>query len=425
MANLEKAELKLGFIPLTDCAPLVIAVEKGCFAKYGLEVSLSREVSWATIRDKVFAGVLDGAQMLAAMPIATTLGLGEVKKPTVAVMSLDLNGNAITLSRELYQRIAEIDPEGAAKRPLTAAGLRQVIERDQHARRRPMSFATVFPYSTHNYLLRYWLAAADIDPDQDLRLCVIPPPYMADCLLAGDINGYCVGEPWNSLAVTTGTGLSPVIDADIWSNKPEKVLGMNEDWVGAHPATVTAMIKALLEASQWLDESQHRAEAAAILARPEYVDAPVEVVRRSLTNEFRDGSTEATRPCPDFHVFYRYAATYPWRSHAVWFITQMYRWGQIAEPLRIRNVAEAVYLPDYYRVAAHELGLPVPDADHKTEGEHVAPYVVEQASGALILGADYFCDGRIFNPEDPVGYLRSFPISRTRVSLDELHKVNV
>jgi two-component system, oxyanion-binding sensor len=418
--GLEKTRLTLGFIPLTDCAPLVIALEKGLFRKYGLDVELSRQVSWANIRDKVAVGALDGAHMLAAMPIATSLGLGEVKTPLVAALSLDLNGNAITVSNDLYRRMAQAGPEALADSRLAAKALAGLIGPDGEA----MNFAMVFPFSTHNYLLRYWLATAGIVPEKDMGLTVVPPPYMVDALRSGDIDGYCVGEPWNELAVAEGVGRGLIADYEIWNNHPEKVLGVTLEWAEHHPNTHKAMIMALLEAAAWIDQPENRPEVVAVLSQERYVNAPQDVVRMSMSGSFHRGFDADPVTLPDFNVFHRYAANYPWHSHAVWFITQMYRWGQIDEAVNIRKLAEQVYRPDLYRAAARELGLPVPIVGYKSEGLHDGPRMLDEATGPLQLGPDCFCDGRVFDPEDPVGYLSGFEIRNLRVSLDDLARVN-
>lgn len=404
--GLERTRLQLGFIPLTDCAPLVVALERGHFRKYGLEVGLSREVSWANIRDKVAAGVLDGAQMLAPMPIATTLGLGEVRKPTITALSLDLNGNAITVTPALYRRMEQADPACAADRALLGRALARVIAEDRAAGRAPLQFAMVFPFSPHHYLLRYWLAAAGIDPDRDVRLQVVPPPYMVESLYSGEIDGCCVGEPWNAQAVALGVGHILLTDCELWNYKPEKVFGVNQEWAERHPNTHRALLMALLEAAEWLDQPGNRPEAAALLAREEYVNAPLEVVKQSLFGYFRVHPGGDLIAQPDFHVFHRHAATFPWRSHALWFLTQMYRWGQIDEALNLRRTAEQVYRPDLYREAAAALGWTCPAADCRQE----------EAEG--------WCDGRSFDPADPVAYLAGFELRRPRVDLDELARCN-
>ena len=265
--GLEKTELTLGFIPLTDCAPLVVAKEKGYFDKYGLKVTLSKETSWANIRDKVALGILDGAQMLAGMPLAMSLGIGPMAKPMVTAFSMDLNGNAITVSNALFARMQQADPQSMMKKPLSAHALKKVIEENRKAGGEPLTFAMVFPYSTHNYELRYWMAAAGIDPDKDVRLVVVPPPQMVGQLEKGTIDGYCVGEPWNAQAGQAGLGHTLITKYEIWNNSPEKVLGVTQEWAEQYPNTHRALLMALLEASRWLDELQNRLDAAAMISR--------------------------------------------------------------------------------------------------------------------------------------------------------------
>jgi nitrate/nitrite transport system substrate-binding protein len=412
---LEKQSLSLGFVPLTDCAPLVIALERGLFARFGLDVTLSREASWANIRDKVAAGLLDGAQMLASMPLATTLGLGEVQQATVTALSLDLNGNAITVGQALYDEMKALDPVALRAPPVTADTLKRVIQARRSSGRTAPVFATVFPFSTHNYLLRYWLASAGIDPDRDLRLVVIPPPQMVEALRIGAIEGFCVGEPWNAVAVAEGLGQVLATSHDIWNNHPEKVFGVNAEWAERHPATHAAVLKSLIEAARWLDEPAHRRDAAEILAHPDYVGAPAEIIAMSMTGSYRYGAGDEPRPMPDFNVFFRYAANFPWRSHALWLLTQMMRWGQIRGPLDLAGVARTVYRPDFYRAVVTELELPCPAVDAKTEGRHRAPW----QSDGLVMGSDGFLDGRIFDPTDPLGYLRGFPVQRSRITPED------
>lgn len=413
-AALEKTALTLGFIPLTDCAPLVVAQEQGLFARQGLDVTLSREVSWANIRDKVAAGLLDGAQMLASMPLATTLGLGEVQQHTITALSLDLNGNAITVSNALYRRMAELDPAALRRRPVTAAPLRRIVDGGWRSGAAPLTLAMVFPFSTHNYVLRYWLAEAGIDPDRDVRLVVIPPPQMVDALKSGAIDGFCVGEPWNAVAVAEGLGHVLTTDYDIWNNKPEKVFAVSADWAAGHPATHRALLRALIEAAQWLDRPENRLPAAGLLAHPDYVGVPAEIIAMSMTGSFQYAASEAPQAMPDFNVFHRYAANFPWRSHALWLLTQMVRWGQLAEPVDLQAVARAVYRPDLYRQVAHELGVPCPCRDDKCEGQHAQAWRLE----GIELGPDRFLDGAIFDPEDPLGYLSGIAVHHRKLELD-------
>lgn len=418
----EKSRLTIGFIPLTDCAPLVVAKEKGFFAKRGLDVTLSLESSWANIRDKVGYGVLDGAQMLAAIPLASALqGRGE---PMIAAMSLDLNGNAITVSNELHARLQATGREDLNTPKGSAEALRQVIEEDKASGAGPLTFAMVFPESSHNYLLRYWMASAGIDPDEDVRLIVVPPPQMVSHLEQGLISGFCVGEPWNAHAVKHGMGHTLITSYDVWNNHPEKVFGVTRAWARQYPNTLQAVVMALLEACAWLDEENHRMEVCELLSQPCYVGCPEEELRMSMTGTFQFDPDAEPQSRPDFNVFHRYAANYPWRSHALWTLSQMMRWGQIEEVVDLTRIAAEVYQPDLYRKAAMALGYPVIEMEHKHEGEHSAPWVMNDGNHEIPMGADAFMDGRRFNPRDVMGYLNGFSINRYRVDLGELIAAN-
>ncbi len=415
--NLEKTQLTLGFIPLTDCAPLVVAKEKGMFERHGLQVTLSKETSWANIRDKVAIGILDGAHMLAPMALGMSCGIGPVHKPMVTALSLDLNGNAITLSNALYARMLALAPEQAPHPATSAQALRRVIDARRSEGAPPLTFATVFPTATHTYELRYWMGAAGIDPDLDVRLVVVPPPQMNGRMQSGEIDGFCVGEPWNAAAVHAGIGRTVITKYELWNNSPEKVFGVTQEWAEQYPNTHRAVLMALLEAARWLDQPQHRREAVALLARSRYVNAPEEVVAMSLTGTYRYAADEAPRAQPDFNVFHRYAANFPWRSHAVWFLTQMVRWQQLALPADFHAIAAAVYRPDLYREAAAALGINAPEVDYKAEGEHPTPWQLEGADGPIAMGPDAFVDGRRFDPMDPQGYLEGFGTAAARAKV--------
>jgi len=418
--GLEKTACTYGIIPLTDCAVIVIAREKGFFKKYGLDVTVSKEASWANIRDKVSVGALDGAHMLAGMPIAASLGVGAVKKPTITAFSMDLNGNGITVSNDLYDRMMKADPEAMAERPTSARALKKVIDADRKAGAPPMTFAQVFPVSTHNYEIRYWMASAGIDPDNDVRLIVIPPPQMVANLRARNIVGYCVGEPWNERAVKLGIGRTLITNYEIWNNNPEKVFGVNQEWAEANPNTHKATVQALIEAARWMDQPDNRLEVVEIISRKSYVNAPVDVVKMSMTGTFQYVKGEPPRPLPDFNVFYRYAATFPWRSHASWFITQMVRWGQIGEPLDVKAAAARIYRPDIYREAAKGLGVPYPTVDAKTEGTHAGPWTLTDATKPIPMGPDRFFDGMTYDPAKPAEYLKGFPVQAMKFKPEAL-----
>ena len=412
----EKTKLKIGIIPLTDCAVVATAKDRGFFEKYGLDVAISREPSWASIRDKIIIGDLDAAHMLAPMPLAATLGLGIAPFPMMTAFSLGLNGNAITVSNALFAEIHQTHPSGADAHPALARPLHAVIAARKHEGRPPLTFATVFPFSVHNYTLRYWLAATGIHPDRDLRVIVVPPVRMVDEMKAGAVDGFCVGEPWSQQAVAAGVARVLITGYELWNNAPEKVLGVSRAWAEAHPNTHHALICALLEAARWLDTPHGRVAAADILARPEYVGVPADVIRTTLSGSYRYSVQNAVHQLPDFNVFFRYAANFPWVSHGLWILGQMYRWGHLTTPCDMNAVARSVFRTDLFRKAAAQLGLPAPMDDLKTEGTHAQNWDLK----GLTLGADKFFDGRRFDPARPARYLESFGVHSLRLPLTEI-----
>ena len=420
----EKSELKLGFIPLIDCCVLVAAKEQGFFDKYGLNVSLSREASWANIRDKVCVGALDGAQMLAGMSIATTLGLGFTKKPMVTSFSMNLNGNAITVSNGLYERLLKVDAEIETDPNRSAQALKQLIEQERVDGKPAISFAMVYPYSNHNYELRYWMASAGIDPDKDVELRVIPPQYMVDNLKDGVIDGFCVGEPWNSAAIKKGVGHLITSGYQIWNNSPEKVFGVTRQWAGNNPNTHLSIVMALIEAAAWIEDLQNRHEFAEVLADNRYIGIDADIIRSSLAGEFTNANSGNARQIGDMHVYHRYLSNFPWCSHACWIISQMYRWGQLQDVIDIKQIAEAVYRPDVYRLAATQLGILYPSFNYKDEGGHGANWAMQDGNQSFDMGADSFMDGVTFDPDNIVSYLSGFSINHCDIELAQLEKLN-
>ncbi|MFC3078494.1 CmpA/NrtA family ABC transporter substrate-binding protein [Phenylobacterium terrae] len=410
--SLEQRELRLGFIALNDCAPLVAAQEKGFFEDEGLAVSLSREASWANIRDKVAMGALDGAHMLGPLPLAVNLGVCGEPTRMIAPLSLNLNGSAITVSTALAEAMREVDPQGMAARPRSARPLKKLIEARRARGETPLIFAVVFPFSVHNYQLRYWMAAAGIDPDRDVHVVVVPPARMTARLAVGEIDGYCVGAPWNAASVASGHGEIMIYASEFWRVGPDKVFGLKEAWAKQNPQTLQAVLRALLKAAAWCDLPERRAELAATLARPEYVDAPEEVIARSLVGSPPYAADEPGPDSLDYIIYHRYAASFPWRSHAVWFLTQMRRWGQIGPEVDILAAAEAAYRPDLYRTAAADLGAPAPVVDEKVEGLHAAPWTLDEATAPIPMAPDLFFDQRAFDAAQPDRYVAGFEIGR-------------
>lgn len=410
--TLERSAVRLGFIALSDCAPLVVAKEKGFFEAEGLSVDLSREASWANIRDKVAMGALDGAHMLAPLPLAVNLGLSGEQTPMIAPLSLNLNGSAITVSTALADAMRAADPEAMQARPRLATPLAAVIA-ERAAQGLPLlTFAVVFPFSVHNYELRYWLAAAGVDPDRDVRIVVTPPARMTARLAEGDIDGFCVSAPWNALAVANGHGEILIYASELWRVGPDKVFGLTEAWADRNPETLTALLRALIRAGAWADEQSNRGELATILSHPRYVDAPEAVVAQSLLGSPPYALGESGADSSDYINYHRYAASFPWRSHAVWFLTQMMRWGQIPPDTDVAAAAAAAYRPDLYRVAAQQLGAPAPIVDEKVEGLHSAPWVLDEATAPIAMAPDLFFDGRRFDAGQPRAYAEGFAIGR-------------
>lgn len=396
--SLETRSVTLGFIPLLDCAPLVVARDKGFFRRQGLDVLLLRERSWASLRDRVALGMLDGGQMLHAIPLAATAGLGGLKAPMVTACVLNLGGNGITVSAALWEEMRAIDPRSGESALAASRALAAIVARRRRDEAPPLAFAITFPYASHNYELRRWLAAGGIDPDRDLRLVVVPPQQMLSHLTAGRINGYCVGAPWNSMAAVQGVGRVVAVKSDIWENAPEKVLGVTRLWAERHPNTHRALLRALIEACAWLDEPRHHDEAATLLAQPGIVNAPAALIAALLRGRLFVEFDAAPRLLPDFILFHRYAANFPWRSHSLMTLIEMRRAGQIGADTDLRALAAQVVAADTYRAAAAELGLPAPTIDDKTEGTHEVGWTLRQATQPIAMGPDRLLGGRSFDP---------------------------
>jgi nitrate/nitrite transport system substrate-binding protein len=412
--DIEKPQLTFGFIKLTDMAPLAIAKEKGFFEDEGLFVSVEAQSNWKNVLDRVIDGQLDGSHMLAGQPIAAGAGFGR-QAELVTAFSMDLNGNAITVSNDVWSKMkpnVPKDADGKPIHPIKADALKPVITEYKN-KGNAFKMGMVFPVSTHNYEIRYWLAAAGINPGMytadnvqgqigaDVLLSVTPPPQMPATLEAGTIYGYCVGEPWNQQAVFKGIGVPVVTNYDIWKNNPEKVFVMTKKFVDENPNTAIAITKALIRAGKWLDEPRNRPEAVKILSMPQYVGADEVVLANSMTGtfEFEKGDK---REMPDFNVFYKYNATYPFYSDGIWFLTQMRRWGQIPNSKPegwYSETIKKIYRPDIWKKAADLLVAEgnIPAAD------------VPNTDGYKPATTD-FIDGTTYDAKDPIGYINSFSI---------------
>jgi two-component system, oxyanion-binding sensor len=406
-------KLTLGFIPLVDCAPLVVAAEMGFAAAEGLQLDLVRETSWANIRDRVMLGHFQAAHMLGPMPIASTLGVGSpLEVPMVAPFSLGLGGNAITVSTKLFGEMRAQGRNIADGPVAMAAALASVVAERRSAGAPPITIAMVFPFSGHNYELRYWLASAGIDPDRDLFLVVLPPPFMVDALADGHVDAFCVGEPWNSLAVERGVGAIVVSKSTLWRQGPEKVLGLRADFAERHPEQLFALIRSLYRASAWAGDPANRDALAALLARPAYVGCSADIIKRALGGVVVREPGGAPQAIPDFLVFHDHAANFPWQSHALWFYSQMVRWGQTDYSADKAEKARVVYRPDLYRAALRSTDADLPNASSKVEGALTRPTPVASRSGRMVLGPDGFFDGLLFDPDDVEGYLKELTPGR-------------
>ncbi|WP_017305084.1 CmpA/NrtA family ABC transporter substrate-binding protein [Spirulina subsalsa] len=399
--TLEKPNLTLGIIPLTDCAPLVIGKEKGIYEKYGLNVTISKEASWATVRDGLLQGRLDASHAVCGMPLLTQLG--PEKAPMRSLMMLDVNGNAMTLSRRAWE---------AGIRPLPdysnfdefGTAYRQYIQ----GQNEPPSFAVVFPSSMHNYNTRYWLSAMGIDPERDVKIIIIPPPQMVENMRAGTMDGYCVGEPWNQRAVFDNVGFTGTVDRDVWQGHPEKVLATMQAWIDANPNTARALVAATIEACQYCDVPENRLEVVEIISRRPYVNARVDYAKASMTGTYDYGGfdqEDRVLDIPDFNLFnfmetdYMQRpdnANYPYASHGIWLLTQMIRWNQLPDmkeyPSDADEIIQRVYPTAIYEDAAKAMNIELP-----SDGMRVEP-------------PEVFIDNRGFDPSDPVAYLNGFDI---------------
>lgn len=416
--DVEKDELTFGFIKLTDMAPLAVAYEKGYFEDEGLFVKLEAQANWKVLLDGVIDGKLDGAHMLAGQPLGATIGYG-TEAHIITAFSMDLNGNAITVSNDIWKEMKKNVPHenGKPVHPISASALKPVVESYKDAGK-PFNMGMVFPVSTHNYELRYWLAAGGIEPgyygpgaagqvgqiNGDTFLSVTPPPQMPATMEAGTIYGYCVGEPWNQQAVFKGIGVPVVTDYEIWKNNPEKVFGVSSDWAKENPQTHLAVLKALIRAAKWLDEKDNanRPEAVKILSQANYVGADYDVIANSMTGTFEYEKGDK-REVPDFNVFYRYYATYPYYSDAIWYLTQMRRWGQISDDKPdswYADIAKKVYKPEIYMEAAKLL---IADGHVKKED---FPFGIDGYRDPQT----HFIDNIVYNGKEPNAYLEKFSI---------------
>lgn len=393
--------LRAGFLPLLDCAILIAAKEKGFAEEQGIALTLFKETSWANIRDRVSIGQFDVAHMLAPMPIAQNLGLTPLHVPLVAPFALGLGGNAVTVSNEVYGLMSDV-AEQTGDPQIAGISLRQVIEARGRLGLPNLVFAVVHGFSVHAYELRYWLAASGIDPDKNVSITIVPPILMADALASGAIDGFCVGEPWNTNAVALGVGEVIATKASIWRSSPEKVLGMRKMWAEENPERLSSLLLALYQSATWCADPGNVEVLCEILAAPANIGVDQDVLRKGLSGNVLRGKVQN-----DFLLFADRAANFPWVSHALWIYSQMIRWGQLRASVDNEKRARASYRPDLYRQTLKSHGVAMPGGSSKVEGGLNTTTRVPSSDGTLMLGPDGFFDGVIFDPDHIDVYLAS------------------
>ena len=383
--------LRIGFIPLADAAALLIAVDKGFAVAEGLDIELVREVSWSNVRDKLNIGVFDAAHLIAPIAIASSLGIGHVKVPIVAPFGLGVNGNAITVSPALYASIAAAADGNIVDPMVSARALARVVANRKQKGDEPLTFGMTFPFSTHNYHLRFWMAAGGVDPDEDVRLVVLPPPYMVESLANGHVDAFCVGAPWNSVAVDLGIGFILHFVSEILPRAAEKRLAMRQSWALEHPDALQALVRAHSRAAAFIEDPANRDEVSAMLAAPNRIGASAEVIRRTLDGRMKVAPDGTVRMSDRYILVGRKDAGRPDPVQAAWLYAQMVRWGQAPLSAEFAAAAKAVFRPDLYDAA-------LPNLKSDLEGE--------PADG---IGA---FAGPAFDPDNVTGHLAAWTIKR-------------
>lgn len=395
--------LSIAFLPLTDSAPLIVARERGFAAAEGIDLSLIRDTSWATVRDRLVYGQVQAAHMLAPLAVAVALGLSQAPCAIAAPFKLNDNGNALTLAPDLA---AALDPDPARRISDPVATAHDFAAAIGLHRRKPV-IGIVHRFSSHALMLRYWLGYAGINPDRDVTLRVLPPSLMTQALRLGEIDGFIAGEPWSSVAVAEGIGEIAATGVGIWRRGVEKVLATRADWAEANPELLDRLLRALDRAAAWCDMPGNRGELATLLSRPDYVGQPADLLQHALDGRLplvRGGEAAAT---PEFLVFHAGAVNFPWRSQALWIYSQFVRWNMVEASAAAEAIAAGVFRSDLYRRALAGSGVALPGASMKLEGALSNPLAAASHQGNLMLAPDQFFDGKIFDPHDISGYVRS------------------
>jgi two-component system, oxyanion-binding sensor len=398
--------LNIGFLPLVDACLPILAHEHGFAEDEGLALRFVRDLSWATVLDRLLYGHSDVAHLVAPLAIATTLGHGRPAQPLSVPFVLGLNGNAVTMRPDLAVRVC---PPGQLGDPAAVGAALKAIAADRAGAGKPLRFGVVHRYSSHNYMLRYWLAGCGIRPDRDVEIAVVPPPFCADALEAGEVDAICVGEPWNSVAVERGVGTIVLATAQIWRRGVEKVLGMREPVLEEKREAVVLLIRALCRDGRHFVDPANWDANAAILARPEYLDGSAVLIKRAISDRLLLARGGQLVHYPDFMFQYREAANFPWVSQAEWLYSQMVRWDGLEYSAADAAKAARVFRPDIYRSALIGTGEPLPGASSKVEGSLHSTTAVGTQQGNITLERNAFFDGASFDPADIPGYLQRLP----------------
>lgn len=384
--------LSVAFIPLTDAAPIIAAEEMGFAREEGLSLDLVRAPSWSSLRDMLAFGRVEAAHLLSPMPVAMALGLGGVASPVSALMVLSMNGTVIGVNQALASTM-EANGHDFSITDAKSAGAAVVAASEGKLR-----IGVPFPFSMHAELLYYWLSASGLPAPQGIEIKTVPPPLMAEALAAGEIDAFCVGEPWGSKSVEDGSGTLLLAGSAIWSAAPEKVLATRSEWAAAEPDLTGRLMRAVWKAARWLGESGVKTTASEMLSRPEYLDLEPHIIDRGLTGRLTINHRGDTRECPGFVEFHRGATNFPWKSQGTWIAGQMAaRLGldrrEVLEPAR------SVFRSDLYRNYLTETGAVLPGASEKVEGGIAEGTAVASENGRLILSKNQFFDGQIFDPD--------------------------
>lgn len=371
--------MRIGIIALTDCSSIVIAYEKGFFKEQGLDVTVSKEASWAVIRDKMQLGENQATHMLYGMPYASTMGLfGAPVKPMIIPWVINYNGQAITLNNDLKDKGVR-----------TPGELRKLLDEEKTAGKPTRTFAMTFPPGTHAMWMRYWLGSGGIDPDKDVSLITIPPPQMVANMKVGKMDGFCVGEPWNARAIADGTGFTAITTQTLWLNHPEKVCAFTAEFAEKNPKTVKAVLKALHQSSVFIDKLDNRPEVAEIVSRPAYINCPKEIILGRLLGKYDYGDGKGEHEDPNYMRFFDRGVNFPWKSHGVWWLSQFRRWGMVKDTPDYAGIVNRVHRPDIYREVAKEIGIETLAEDFKSET---------------------LFDGVAFDPTKPEEYAKAFAV---------------